>query len=130
MTDLNTFISERRHRPFVWGENDCCLFVADWLLAKGSDVGDIAAEFRGTYNSQQGAFKQLLSRGYNDIKTAFEVKLGTPVQRLMLRRGDVVLLDTNNGDVMGIFAGQCCFALAQNGVDSYSIFNIKQGWWV
>jgi hypothetical protein len=40
-------------RPFVWGETDCCLFVADWVReVTGIDP---AAEWRGCYWSLRTA---------------------------------------------------------------------------
>ena len=57
---LSAFINQRNCEPFKWGKNDCCLFVADWVLfATGNDV---AADFRGNYRTENGAFKQLFKR--------------------------------------------------------------------
>ncbi|QUN06425.1 hypothetical protein KDN34_02880 [Shewanella yunxiaonensis] len=130
MMTFAEYITQNRGKPFKWGTHDCCLFVADWLLAKESDFGDIAAEFRGNYDSQLTAFKRLREQGFNDLQSVFNAKLGNSVPALQLRRGDVVLLATPAGDVMGLFGGNQCFALAESGVDAYSRAAIKMGWHV
>lgn len=46
---LTAFVREQGDRAFVWGESDCLLFLADWVLrAHGVDPG---APWRGTYGS-------------------------------------------------------------------------------
>lgn len=50
MASLITFLADRAGRPFVWGHDDCCLFLADWWMAcHGTDP---AAPLRGTYDSR------------------------------------------------------------------------------
>lgn len=36
--------------PFVWGQSDCALLIADWVLANG--YADPAAHLRGTYDNE------------------------------------------------------------------------------
>jgi hypothetical protein len=31
---LTQYITDRLHRPFEWGSNDCCTFVNGWLLER------------------------------------------------------------------------------------------------
>lgn len=128
MMTLATFINQQRDVPFAWGTHDCCLFVADYLLAIDSSLGDIAAPFRGRYHSQLSAFKVLRDAGLHDLETTFNHLLGSSCSVLALRRGDVVLLETPDGDVMGLFGGSQCFALAQHGVVAYPKQAIKMGW--
>ncbi|MEO0485267.1 MAG: hypothetical protein AAF092_05090 [Pseudomonadota bacterium] len=42
-------VAEEFLRPFEWGKSDCCLAVANVLLALGYE--DVAAPWRGTYDS-------------------------------------------------------------------------------
>lgn len=128
MMNLATYIDGQRHIPFEWGKHDCCLFVADYLLAIESPFGDIASDYRGTYQSQLGAFKALNKHGFNSLEMVFKHKLGEPCAVLSLCRGDVVLLETPHGDVMGLFGGSQCFALAELGVTAYPKQAIKMGW--
>ncbi|MCE9679622.1 hypothetical protein LZP69_10665 [Shewanella sp. AS1] len=124
--NLADFVNQQRHRPFVWGEHDCCLMAADWLKANGR--GDLAAEFRGKYTTAFGAIRAYRREGYFSIADLLAAKLGEPTSTLLLRRGAVVLLDTPTGDVVGLYQGSDCFALGPDGLVSYPKTQIKQGW--
>ncbi|MCX5513415.1 DUF6950 family protein [Kaistia algarum] len=47
---LQGFLTEYGARPWVWGEVDCCLVMADWLIENGYQ--DCAAHLRGTYRTE------------------------------------------------------------------------------
>lgn len=50
---LSEILQEKAAASFVWGENDCCLFVADCVKAiTGVDYAD---EWRGLYQDEAGA---------------------------------------------------------------------------
>lgn len=50
---LMPFLDRAAKRPFVWGQSDCMLEVADWLdHACGLDA---ASRWRGTYSDEAGA---------------------------------------------------------------------------
>lgn len=40
-------------KPFIWGETDCEMTLADWVLAV--EGWDPAADLRGTYDDEAGA---------------------------------------------------------------------------
>lgn len=62
MVELSDYLSAAAARPFVWGECDCALFGADWVLARRGF--DPAAGFRGTYRrSCQAQDVLILNRG-------------------------------------------------------------------
>jgi len=50
---LADFLKGASGRPFVWGECDCCLFAADWVLARTGQ--DPAAGWRGRYDTKARA---------------------------------------------------------------------------
>lgn len=50
---LAAAIEAARHRPFVWGEHDCCLWVSDAIDAMTGT--DPAADIRGRYRDEAGA---------------------------------------------------------------------------
>lgn len=52
MADLEAFLKDMARRPFVWGEHDCSLILADWWLANHGGE-DPAAELRGTYANEE-----------------------------------------------------------------------------
>lgn len=57
MTQLASFLAAASRTPFAWGSHDCCLWIADWLRAKG--YADPAAKFRGRYRTALGAHRLL-----------------------------------------------------------------------
>lgn len=48
-------------RPWTWGRFDCCLFFADWALARCGR--DPAAELRGTYATEREMRRLVKARG-------------------------------------------------------------------
>lgn len=58
---LEDYIAIEGARPAVWGERDCCLFPAGWVLrATGVDP---AAAWRGAYASRREAWALIRARG-------------------------------------------------------------------
>lgn len=53
-TDQNTV-------PFVWGQSDCALLIADWVVANG--YPDPAAHLRGTYDTEEACAALLAAAG-------------------------------------------------------------------
>lgn len=71
---------------FKYGQLDCCLFVCD-IIRDMSGV-DLAANWRGKYKGQLGAFRlirdaggfdQLMSQAFGPVKPIWSVKKGDPV---------------------------------------------------
>lgn len=58
---LRTHIAEAGAAAMVWGVNDCCLFVADWVRI--ATALDPAVEWRGGYVDRRGAMRLLRRRG-------------------------------------------------------------------
>jgi hypothetical protein len=87
---LEAFLAQATARVAVWGQWDCHLWLADWIVA-ATDAPDPAADFRGRYRTALGA-KRLLKR-----------EGGSPalVARLAARAGlaDVDLADVRAGDI-------------------------------
>lgn len=50
---LVEFMRRYQDRPFKWGQDDCCLFVADWW--QETHGVDPVAHIRGTYDSYESA---------------------------------------------------------------------------
>ena len=59
--DLAAWLSEQGRRPWVWGECDCTMWVADWIKAVSGI--DPAERYRGRYRTQRGAEHVLKHRG-------------------------------------------------------------------
>lgn len=58
---LEAFLEQQLMRAFVWGKADCCLMLADWMVANGRD--DPASLLRGTYDSEDGCHQVVEAAG-------------------------------------------------------------------
>lgn len=111
---LTEYIADRKEIPFEWGKNDCCLFVGDWVaLATGEDV---AADFRGKYSNEKGAFKLLFKQGLNDVKSIFKARLNPEINPYYARRGDLALVRHNGELVGGIIQINAVACVGDNGL--------------
>lgn len=101
---LGDFAASRRDTPFAWGENDCCLFACDAVLAMTGV--DMAADFRGKYDDALGARRMLDAQGcetVGELATAIAAKhYLREVPVLYAQRGDVVLLLNEGRNLLGI----------------------------
>lgn len=95
---LFEFIESRRHQPFAWGSNDCCLFAADGVLAQTGV--DLAATWRG-YTTDREALKLIQEVGG---MRAFASPL---IERKpgFGQRGEAVLVDMDGREAFGLIAG-------------------------
>ncbi len=99
---LAAAIEAARGRPFSWGEHDCALFAAGVVRELTGE--DLAASFRGRYRSKAEAVAILGARGGLEAvaTSALGAPLGTPA---LAQRGDVVLVQTDEGLALGICCG-------------------------
>jgi len=108
---LDGFFESRREAKFEWGRNDCVLFACDAVLVMTGE--DLARGFRDSYNTARGAFKAMASLGAADVgelADIFAARLGLRIlPPSFAQRGDVMLLDRELGESLGI--------VALNGVD-------------
>lgn len=106
-------VSSRADQPFKWGELDCALFAADAVsLMTGQDL---ASEFRGKYDSEEGAQKVLSAANGGGLLGVLNDKL-EPIDKAFCQRGDVVLFKTDLGPTTGIYWHGGAFSTSPNGV--------------
>ncbi len=88
--------------PLEWGKSDCCMFACNAAICI-SGV-DPAKDFRGRYSTELGAKRILKRRGGLLAHVEKEAaKYGIKrVPPLKAQRGDIVLIDTQLGDALGI----------------------------
>lgn len=121
---LNEFIESRRHVPFSWGGQDCCLFAADWiLLATGEDR---ATKWRGTYSSLLGAIRHVQKAG-GVVNLPIVAGL-EPVQPEFAHRGDLVGLPTSLGLALGVCLGKSCAFPGHDGLIFHSRRRARHAW--
>lgn len=116
-------IEDHRHKPFSWGEADCCLFVCDCILAMTGH--DPAAPFRGRYRTALGAHRALLrycGGGLGDIAAACGY---AEVPVAMAQRGDAVLLHAPECQPEGKALGICLGVRIVSQTESSLVFDSR-----
>lgn len=98
-------VASKQALPFVWGSNDCALFVAAiYLEMTGIDLG---ADVRGTYETEYDGMRKIISMGGWEAILTGRGFIKLP-NKNFVKRGDVVVAENALGIWMGthaIFAG-------------------------
>lgn len=98
---LSNYIAEKRHEPFEYGVNDCCLFAAGAVLQITGE--DPMPEFRGKYDSLKGSLTVIKEIGAGTLEATLDGKF-PEVAIGHAQRGDLAFFDGSVGVVMGGFA--------------------------
>lgn len=86
---LSQFLSDAGRRPFIWGQSDCLMFLADWWMQRTGV--DPARGFRSVYRDERGARRVMFNAG--GIEKHITNCLGTSAQMsLAPQRGDIALV--------------------------------------
>ena len=101
---LTAYLKQLAREEFVWGKNDCALFVANCLeILTGVDY---AKDYRNLYTTEEGAIKALQDIGQGSLKKTFahlaNSKGWKPVKPSFAQRGDMVLFVLEGNHTMGI----------------------------
>jgi hypothetical protein len=103
-------IEDHDSTEFVWGVNDCCLFVA--RVVDAMTDGDFEAQLNASYTDEETALAYIASFG--SLEAAVSSHLGQPEPGRPLR-GDVVLIDGGAGPALGILVGGHIAGMGPNG---------------
>jgi len=137
--DYHNFLIARAKTPFVWGQNDCCLFPADAIQAfTGVDP---AADFRGKYSTEAEALALIHSvTGGSTVEDAAAwcaqkhglvewTRNGAP-SPLFAQRGDLVVLNDDGNLIAGVvhLKGTHAVTVGAEGLKLLSIRAIKRAW--
>lgn len=116
---LNAFL--KNVGPFEWGVNDCCLFAGH--AVREMTGTDFTQDYLG-YKTAKGAAKYL-KNGVDGIATKH---LGEPKNPKLAKRGDVVMLDIEGEQPLGICVGTKAVALTEKGLDFYPMSFARKAW--
>lgn len=123
---LIPYLKAQRNAKFEWGVNDCCLFASSCVhVVTGFDP---MASWRGKYQTEQGAMRLLKKHGGGSIKTAFTRVFGEFKPRLNANSGDLVLIDTELGDALGVLQACRVWVMSPTGLISVPISKAKGCW--
>ncbi len=106
MTDLKAFLSAYADKPFVWGVDDCCLFLADWIEANYGY--DPAATVRRTYSDERSCHRLLFWSG-GMVRLVSRLISAAGIDRVPageVRDGDIALLKVRRLKVGAIRVGR------------------------
>jgi hypothetical protein len=125
---LNAFVEAKRERPFAWGENDCCLFAADCVLALTGI--DPAASFRGSYSSALGSARlQAECGGVEQIADDAAALHGWPaIAPAFAQRGDLVSFEMPSGMAIGICLGKNAVFAGADGIVFQPTLSCRRAW--
>ena len=98
---LANYIAIKRHEPFEYGVNDCCLFAAGAVIEVTGE--DPMPEFRGKYDSLKGSLTVIKEIGAGTLEATLDGKF-PEVGIGHAQRGDLAFFDGSVGVVMGGFA--------------------------
>jgi hypothetical protein len=105
------FVATRASMPFAWGQNDCCLFAADAVLAMTGK--DHASELRG-YDSAIAA--QRLIDECGGLREIVRAALGDSILPAFASVGDVVLVENEGREMLAICNGTTALAPGETGI--------------
>jgi hypothetical protein len=129
---LAELIKAAYEKDFAYGTFDCCLFAADTVLALTGV--DLAASFRGKYDSEETANAFIASFGdIGSLVSAAIQASQNSMQELSPKfagRGDMVLVTNQGRQALGIVGLDGRFALcaAPKGLTSVPMANWLCGW--
>jgi hypothetical protein len=134
--EYHQFLVGRAKTPFAWGANDCALFAADGILAMTGV--DIAAEFRGKYDSEATALAaiQEVCGGATVADAAAHCAsvhgLVEWTYPLMARRGDLVVLVNGDRLISGLvhLNGRHAVTPGDHGLVRMPITAVRRSWHV
>lgn len=118
-------INNHKDVPFVWGEKDCCLAVADIMLAYTGV--DFAAEFRGKYKTAKGSLMALKKHGKGSLKATLDAKLPS-IEVAEAGRGDIGLVKTEGGESLAIIFSNIAWAMHDEGIVDLPMSSLICAW--
>ncbi|KGJ88689.1 DUF6950 family protein [Colwellia psychrerythraea] len=127
LSAVKKIIKDYKDKPFVWGENDCCLFAANTVLVLTGK--DLAEEFRGKYHTKLGAARALKKHGFTSIEQLLTAKLGQSIAPLTATYGDVALIENHQGELAaGIVFRSSVYCVGPQGLIQLPLSNVIHVW--
>ena len=110
---LGAYLTAQLAQPFAWGQNDCCLFAAGAVQAITGI--DLASHLRGQYSTAAEAARILADEG--GLVALASANFGAPRSNPgQAQRGDVVCVEVDGRQMLGVVAGAQWCAPGPNGL--------------
>jgi hypothetical protein len=131
---LACFIEEHRHKPFVWGDNDCCLFACNHVTVMGNPDPAKFLKIRkngvACYHDAKGA-RRVLKRlgGIPSIVDKVAGHYGWVANSVAkAQRADLVEALVGGSPTLGVCVGQFSAFVAQQGLLFHPTINCTRSW--
>lgn len=123
---LDAFLEDMARRPFVDGEADCVLTVADWVVANGHP--DPAAPFRGRYRTALG--RERIVRREGGLLAVMEAgaKRSDLIETQTPERGDVGLIEMRGQQLAAIRQGRLWAIKSSRGLTAEPADRVIKAW--
>ena len=108
---------------FEWGTNDCCMFV--FRVAEAITGIDYAKPYRG-YKTSKGAARRLLK--YGGVEGVANNSFGESKKPLLAKRGDPVLVKSNDDLALGVCVGDKIAVVTETGLVLISMREAINAW--
>ncbi len=118
---LPEILQQAMHKPFSWGEHDCCLFAADCAIAVCGV--DIAEKARGRYKTKSGAMR-VLKAVFGDLETDLSGFFQEIAPNDAIR-GDIVMFNGDDGKTLGVLWANKIWAVTDDGARPVNFQPIK-----
>jgi len=131
---FHDFLLAHATSPFIWGQNDCCLFAANAIESfTGTDIAD---DFRGKYTNHDSAFAliETLTGGTTvaDAAAHCAAKHGLVEHQypLMAKRGDLVVIANGDTLIAGVthLNGRHVVTVTESGLVRLPITKVVRSW--
>ena len=121
---LRSEIDAANARPFAWGEHDCCKFAARCVDAMTGTTHEASL----SYHDKPSALRFLATEG--GLEAALTRRFGEPVTWARVQRGDLCLVQTEDGiGAVGVCVGAQVACVAESGGIHYvPTKSIAAGW--
>lgn len=114
MACLSAFVAEAERKRFQPGTWDCCLMVADWVRENTGIDG--AEPWRGRYATRLGYLRHLKAGGGVEGVVSRGAGLAGLATTNAPRRGDIGIIETDQGPTAAICLGSRWMTTGRHGV--------------
>lgn len=123
---LFTWLNDLREGALVFGENDCAIGLIGGAVLSQTGV-DIAEAHRGRYSDEKAAYDYLSACGWENLEAMADGLL-TRVKGSNRHRGNIVLLESSEGQAFGVRVGAKAIAYAKDGIREFSVPRSAKEW--
>lgn len=123
---LLEYLRSIAHKPVVWGEHDCLIFVlgaVDAMTGSG-----LASLIKGRYSDPDGAWEVCRSFGYRSHVHYLARNFKARPSRFQIMRGDIVAIPTAHREIgLGICQGSSSYVLTETRLGVIANQYIRKG---